>query len=387
MIASTNSGEKIRVLYLEYAIAWGGSGKSLVELIDSQSGVSATVLTRIPFPTGALDSRKVRYEEAILPRWASYLPSYAREVIEDTIWIGSIIRVARACKAEVLHLNNGISYNLASMVAARWLGIPFVVHQRGWEKPRRRLSIARRLLGHFPVLAISDAIAAHLRSTVDESLDIRTVYDVVRHPTHQRTPHKENERVTVGMHGMLTPWKGQLLLVRAAAHIRTQYGLLLQYKIAGAPVPGAESYLTELRTAIEQLGLGEHFELVGLVDDVYEFLSTLDVSVHASLDPEPLGRVIVEAQLAGVPVVASGEAGALELLADSSGVSFKPGDALDLAEKIYGLAIDKQRRSAIASEALKTARGRFDEAMLGRAVQSIYEDMVASDSSRRPDAS
>lgn len=370
--------DKIRVLYLEYAIAWGGSGKSLIELIDAQENVEATILTRIPFPDSVLDGTKVRYEMARIPRWVSRFPSYIREVMEDAYWIYAIVRIAKSSRADILHLNNGISYNFASMIAARLLNIPFVVHQRGWEKPRRRLSLARRLLGRFPVLAISEAVERHLHSSIDSDLNVRAIYDVVKHPSMVNRQTPKNGVITIGMHGMLTPWKGQLLLVEAAAYLRTHHHLKLRYKIAGAPVAGAEQYAADLRAAIEAADLCEQFELVGLVEDVYGFLETLDISVHASLAPEPLGRVIVEAQLAGVPVIASGEAGALELLVDGAGVSFRPGDALALAECIRDLVLNTEKRHQMAISALTSSRIRFDERRLALAVRGVYESLVIS---------
>lgn len=70
MIGTPVGRDKIRVLYLEYAIAWGGSGKSLIELIDAQENVEATILTRIPFPDSVLDGTKVA------TKWLVFLVGY-----------------------------------------------------------------------------------------------------------------------------------------------------------------------------------------------------------------------------------------------------------------------------------------------------------------------
>ncbi len=58
----------------------------------------------------------------------------------------------------------------------------------------------------------------------------------------------------------------------------------------------------------------------------------MDVVVHCSVAPEPFGRVLVEAMLAGKPVVASAAGGVMEIVEDGvTGFLVPPGDVAALA--------------------------------------------------------
>ena len=67
-----------------------------------------------------------------------------------------------------------------------------------------------------------------------------------------------------------------------------------------------------------------------------------DVVVHFSMRPEPFGRVVVEAMACGVPVVAAGAGGPLEILQHGvSGWLTPPGDVPALTASLaHALAAD-----------------------------------------------
>ncbi len=60
-----------------------------------------------------------------------------------------------------------------------------------------------------------------------------------------------------------------------------------------------------------------------------------NVVVSASIEPEAFGRVSVEAQSMETPIIASDIGGSKEtILKDKSGLFFKSGDPISLAEKL-----------------------------------------------------
>ena len=345
-----------------------------MDLLEVLPGVEATIMSRIPFPQDVLHGSGVVFETIALPNWLLRLPPYLRDLLEEVFWVIAIIKMARRSKSQLIHLNNGVSYNLSGLIAARILQLPVVVHQRGWEQKRKRLSLAKRFLRSWPVLAISDAVLENLKEQLGADVNAQTVYDVVRHPSKRYARH--DHRLAVGMHGMITPWKGQQILVEAAALLR-EYGTQpIIYRIAGLPVSGSEPFLQELKAQIVTLGLDKQFEFVGLVGDIYEFLNNIDISVHASIDPEPLGRVIVEAQLAAVPIIASRAGGAIELIAEGEGLFFSPKSAQELAARIHELASSTALRNHLGAGGQQAARRRFNSDQLMIGVQSVYSQIL-----------
>jgi glycosyltransferase involved in cell wall biosynthesis len=113
----------------------------------------------------------------------------------------------------------------------------------------------------------------------------------------------DGERLVVGYLGRLEEEKGVELLIRAwQAGPRTAHRLL----IAGSGAPDYEHHLLALAA-------DSAIEFVGTVD-AGSFLRHVDLLVVPSLWAEPMGRVVVEAYLAGRPVVVSNRGGLPELV-------------------------------------------------------------------------
>ena len=112
----------------------------------------------------------------------------------------------------------------------------------------------------------------------------------------------------IGILGRLSPTKGQVEFVRAAARVLERHPEA-RFRIIGAPLFGEEDYAAQVRAEADSLGIGDRVEFTGFVADPTAALDALSVCVHASGQPEPFGQVIVEAMIRGVPVVATQSGG------------------------------------------------------------------------------
>ena len=82
--------------------------------------------------------------------------------------------------------------------------------------------------------------------------------------------------------------------------------------------------------------------------------------IHCSTSPEPFGRVIVEAMLAGRPVVAAKAGGALEILKDhETGLLVESGNPQALARAIRTLLGDPELAATLGESAKRDAQERF----------------------------
>ena len=61
----------------------------------------------------------------------------------------------------------------------------------------------------------------------------------------------------------------------------------------------------QLRHLVAAYGLADRTHFLGFRDDIPALMRLVSVVVHASISPEPFGRVLVEGMLAGRPVVAT----------------------------------------------------------------------------------
>ena len=101
-----------------------------------------------------------------------------------------------------------------------------------------------------------------------------------------------------------------------------------------------------------------HF--LGFRRDIPRLMRMMDLIVHASTAPEPFGRVLVEAMLAGTPLIASKAGGALEIVQDRvSGRLVTPDNAAELQGAMAETLASPAAASAMAANAYRVAITKF----------------------------
>jgi glycosyltransferase involved in cell wall biosynthesis len=114
----------------------------------------------------------------------------------------------------------------------------------------------------------------------------------------------------IGLIGRISPEKGQAEFLQAIATLAPQFPAA-KFVICGAPIIPAGKYLD----FVSELSRGLPVEFLGWRDDIASVLAEFDLLVVPSKD-EGMGRVIVEAFSAGVPVVAFATGGIPEVITD-----------------------------------------------------------------------
>jgi glycosyltransferase involved in cell wall biosynthesis len=131
-----------------------------------------------------------------------------------------------------------------------------------------------------------------------------------------------------------------------------------------------------LRAYAQKIGVADRVGFTGFVVEPASAMRALDVVVHASTEPEPFGRVIVEAMGCGKPVISSGVGGAGEILMMGDfALAFKLNNAETLARAIAKLVGDTKLRDLLARNGLNTARERFGRERLARELPPVYEGL------------
>jgi glycosyltransferase involved in cell wall biosynthesis len=182
-----------------------------------------------------------------------------------------------------------------------------------------------------------------------------------------------DDALVVMLPGRLTRWKGGLDLIAAIA--------ALGRRDLCCVLVGAEQrrgFRNELDAAIEERGLGDLFRLVGECRDMPAAYMLADVVVSASSDPEGFGRVIVEAQAMGRPVVATDHGGARETIVPGvTGWLVPPRDPDVLAAAIgEALSLDAEKRERIAGCAIAHVATHFTcDAMCAQTI-GVYEELL-----------
>ncbi|HEV7997668.1 MAG TPA: glycosyltransferase family 4 protein [Stellaceae bacterium] len=240
------------------------------------------------------------------------------------------------------------------------------------------------------VIAISDFVADHAASVYGVGADrLRTIprgvdldlFDPRRVGGQRIASLARQWRLpdglpTVMLPGRLTRWKGGLDFIAAMAALgRRDICCVL---VGAEQRPG---FRRQLEAAIEGGGLAGSFRIVEHCADMPAAYMLADVVVSASTDPEGFGRVIVEAQAMGRPVVATDHGGARETIVPGETGWLAPArDPAALAAAIgEALWLGPGERSRLAARAIAHIAQNFTrEAMCARTI-AVYEELLFPD--------
>lgn len=256
---------------------------------------------------------------------------------------------------------------------------------KSWLKRRYNAIMA----GGERVIAISRFVAEHAAAVYGVKWDrIRVVHrgvDVKRFDPEkvgaERIVRLAGEwRLPDGVPIVMLParvsrWKGHAVLIEAMRQLnRPQVHVLL---VGGG---GSPRYQASLAQAIRRAGSAVTFRMLGECRDMPAAYMLADIVVSASTEPEGFGRVTVEAQAMGRPVIATAHGGSAEtVVPGETGWLVPPGDAAALAEAI-GRALDlpAEERRALALREIAQVRANFSIAAMAARTIAVYEELLGS---------
>lgn len=175
--------------------------------------------------------------------------------------------------------------------------------------------------------------------------------------------------------GRLTQWKGQAVLIEALAQMARRDVCCV---LVGSD-QGRRRYANGLISRAEALGVADRLRLVGECNDMPAALMLADVVVHASIEPEAFGRVVIEAQAMERPVIAADLGGPVETVAhEATGWRVPPGDPRALAAAIeHAIALPLEERQALGLRARKAVLRRYTVAAMQQATLDVYREVLA----------
>jgi len=260
---------------------------------------------------------------------------------------GSVLELARILRRLRPRIAHVMDVWPQAVVAARLARVPRVLVTHHTPELPRRDNLAGRAWQRLGWLARPEVIYT---SEVDRERDGRRPSHVVAlgidlDRFDGARPALRSERPLVGNVARLAPQKDHRTLIEAARLVPEA-----DFVVAG---DGG------LRHELERQAAGSRVRFLGARDDVPELLASLDVFAFPSLF-EGLCLAVIEAQAAGVPVVATPVGGIRETVVDGeTGLLVPTGDPGGLAAAIRRLLEDRPAAEAMAAEAKRRVRERF----------------------------
>jgi glycosyltransferase involved in cell wall biosynthesis len=243
------------------------------------------------------------------------------------------------------------------------------------------------------VIAISDFIAEHVHRLYGVPASrLRIIHrgvDLFRfNPANvsaERVVQLANEwRLTEGypvimLPGRLTRWKGQAIFIEAVAKLERRD---IRCLIVGGD-QGRQDYRRELEAMVEKQNLGEIVRIVDHCTDMPAAYMLTDAVVSASTEPEAFGRVMIEAQALGRPVIASDHGGACEtVLPGNTGWLVPPGDVDALSAALAKvLALDGAARGRLSGAAITNVVENFSKQKMCAKTLEVYNEVLQAPAS------
>jgi glycosyltransferase involved in cell wall biosynthesis len=190
----------------------------------------------------------------------------------------------------------------------------------------------------------------------------------------------------------LTPLKGQPVVIEAARLLAAAGACPDAVFIMAGAAGVRTGYAETLRHKIGAAGLQDRVRLVGHLDDMPAGLAAAQLALMVSVEPEGFGRVAVEAQAMGCPVIIT-DLGALPeavraspgvAAEDATGWQVTAGDAQALAAAIArALSLPAPLREAMGRRARAFVAATYTVQDLQRRTLSVYDGLLGTSLARR----
>jgi glycosyltransferase involved in cell wall biosynthesis len=379
----------------------GGAELSAVEIAAAivRAGGRALVLAE---PGGRLAVRITDAGGEVMP-----FPAAAKSPLA---LLRNAAAIARLIAEEMVDLVHARSRAPAwsALIAARRARVPFVTTYHG---AYGETNAAKRL--YNSVMARGDVVIANSRYTADliaqrygtdrgrmevihRGID-PNVFAPDRIGPERVAALREKWGVTPGERvilqaARLTAWKGQSVLIDAAARLEAGGRLGNAVVVLAGDAQGRNTYAQALKARVAEAGLGSRVRLVGHVEDIAAACLAAHVAVVASTQPEAFGRATIEAQAMGAPVIATAIGAPPEtVLAEPAvppdaitGWLVPPDDAAALADRLaQALALPAPERAALAGRARSHVVAQFTVEAMQRRTLAVYDRLLATVLERR----
>lgn len=328
------------------------------------------------------------------------LPVHSKNPFEQWQVYGALRRLIRAEKVDIVHVRSRAPA-MAAIGAARAERVKSVATYHGiynaksalkrWynsQMTRADITIANsdytraHILSTYPKVAADKVISiprgVDLKRFDPEAFDLRRILKLeAAWGLPEADPAHPDTRIRFLLAARLTRWKGQALIVEAAAKLRALGRDDFVILMAGDD-QGRSAYTAELEAAIAAQDLNAHVRLVGHCADMPSAYQICHYALAPSLEPEAFGRTAVEPQAMQRPPLAAAHGATVEtVVPGETGWLVTPGDADAWAEAMrVAMDLPADERFAIGVAGRARAKALFSLDVMCARTLDVYRKLL-----------
>ena len=187
-----------------------------------------------------------------------------------------------------------------------------------------------------------------------------------------------SNKFTILLPGRLTYWKGQEKFIESLNILIEDYNITnFQALILGSD-QGRKVYSKKLINLVERYNLNKKIKFISHCKEMPLAYSLADVVVSASIEPEAFGRVSVEAQSMGKPIIASNIGGSKETIINKkTGFLYKYDDPRELAKSLNTvIQLSPDELKFMGIEGRKNISKKFDVEIMCQSNLKEYKRLI-----------
>jgi glycosyltransferase involved in cell wall biosynthesis len=254
-----------------------------------------------------------------------------------------------------------------------------------WKKPRSAWVAAKLICvcadGFVCLSTKQKELLIHLGVPASKLILIPNPYDPEQTKLTQSEDNRIIDRSEISHHivyiANVCERKAQDVLIRAASMVIKKYPLV-KFDFIGKPIPGEELFLQKITSLIKELNIEKQVTLAGEMPyrKAMVALANSDIFVFPSFF-EVMPRAVIEAMLAGKPVIASEVDGILDLIEQrKTGILVPPGDPEAIADAIDELIDNPSLAKRLGASGQDFVLEFCSPERVGKLYKDFYESVL-----------
>ena len=192
----------------------------------------------------------------------------------------------------------------------------------------------------------------------------------------------DQNKIILLLPARLTRWKGHEVVIKAIGLLKNEEFFKNIVCLFAGNQKGSERYIQNLKETIASLSLDDKIKLIGQVENMPLAYQVSNIILSPSIQPEPFGRIPIEAQASGKIIISSNAGAVKETIKsgqDSTGFKVKPNNSEELAHQIkLVIKMKDEDLQEIKERAILNVKNNFSLETMCKKTLEVYNRLLIS---------